>query len=180
MSYSEDDKRRIWERRKGPKTDKTGRDRYGFKIHWDKYGEEPDNYAWEVDHNMPKKAGGPHKIDNWQPLHWITNELKADKVKSGEAKSDNPLTLADLVSHLKPDKDEADTPPMPKVLLDSDKVKPNQGNSDDPIPLEDLFTDFELDKIKSDKGKPDKTLTPTYEQLIEAMVQLIRENKDDK
>jgi len=90
-NYSEAQKKAVWAKRKLKVTAKTGYDRYDLEIHQGEYGKQ-SKYGWNVDHIKPEAQGGKHELSNWQPLHWVSNMVKADIYKPGRK-----LTLTQLI-----------------------------------------------------------------------------------
>lgn len=44
------------------------------------HGNRDSEYGWEIDHIRPVKFGGSDDPDNLQPLNWINNADKSDKL----------------------------------------------------------------------------------------------------
>lgn len=53
------------------------KDACGAWIRRSDYGRNTE-YGWEVDHVVPKAAGGSDDADNLAPLHWENNIAKSD------------------------------------------------------------------------------------------------------
>jgi len=79
---SDKQKRKIWNKGKkisGKNPDAWRKDKYGNVIRSGSYGTEGE-FGWEIDHKKPKSKGGSDSLINKQPLHWLENRKKADKL----------------------------------------------------------------------------------------------------
>lgn len=56
------------------------RDRFGSLITWDAYGDTNSPFGWEVDHILPVSKGGKDQLYNLDPLYWLNNRKKGDRV----------------------------------------------------------------------------------------------------
>ena len=75
----------VWEKAKtipNPNVDasKWRKDYAGAWIKWSKYGDYTSSLGlgWSVDHAKPLSQNGADNIDNWVPLQWENNQMKAD------------------------------------------------------------------------------------------------------
>ncbi|MGQ0742479.1 MAG: HNH endonuclease [Alphaproteobacteria bacterium] len=55
------------------------KDVYGGWMKFDQYGQETE-YGWEIDHIVPSSLGGSDDLSNLQPLWWLHNRKKSDRV----------------------------------------------------------------------------------------------------
>jgi len=167
MSYSEGDKKLVWEKRGVSETDKTDRDTYGFEMRWDEYGDERTPYAWNIDHVKPK---GEHKLCNWQPLHWLTNAVKSDN-------SGNELTLKDLFDYVTPPitVSQPSSKPDPELFHETLKkvIASEMFKESAPLTFDNL-----VKYLKSDNGESDLRLLENpqsfeFEVVIQALKRLL-------
>lgn len=84
-SFSQDTIRAVWD--KGIYTnsynhppDQFRRDKCGELIEYRFYGNRDSTNGWEVDHINPVANGGTDDLSNLQPLYWLNNARKADKL----------------------------------------------------------------------------------------------------
>jgi len=114
-TYTEQQKRDVWEKRKAPKTATTGYDVRRREIHWGEYG-KLTKYGWQVDHIIPESKGGPHELDNWQPLHHKSNQNKSNKL---QVTFDQLIrTIFRMRRNSKSGKGKSSNAPTPKFLVD--------------------------------------------------------------
>lgn len=55
------------------------KDRFGYPIFKPSYG-KTSAMGWELDHILPVSLGGSNKLTNLQPLNWLSNRLKSNKI----------------------------------------------------------------------------------------------------
>lgn len=82
FSVSEKRKRIVWNKASvipGWDPNVWRRDRFGWTMNYQAYGDRNNDYGWEIDHNIPVSAGGQDNIFNMQPLHFRTNIFKSNK-----------------------------------------------------------------------------------------------------
>ncbi len=47
---------------------------------WSEHGNRDSKYGWEIDHINPVANGGGDELNNLQPLNWVNNANKGDKL----------------------------------------------------------------------------------------------------
>ena len=75
--WTENDKRRVWNKTCGSKT--PGKDACGNTVKFGEHGNTSSTYGWEIDHIKPVSKGGSDNLSNLQVLQWSVNRAKADK-----------------------------------------------------------------------------------------------------
>jgi len=66
-------------------------DRYGALIARFAYGNPRSPFGWEIDHILPVRRGGTDRLENLQPLRWMTNREKGDRYPwRGRRRADGP------------------------------------------------------------------------------------------
>ena len=81
----------VWKKAahiKGKDPNTIRRDNNGNMIMYDHHGNKKSRYGWQIDHITATAKGGSDFIDNLQPLKWIDNSLKSDKIEN-KRKYDN-------------------------------------------------------------------------------------------
>lgn len=69
-------RRMVWEKGQpigGYSPDIWRFDAFGNLIHWPHYGDRSSKYGWEIDHIVPKAAGGMDHLSNLRPLRCRDN-----------------------------------------------------------------------------------------------------------
>ena len=85
MSYSHTERQKIFNHT-------NGRCHYCKKeLKFEDYGKRNKSGAWEVDHIIPKKMGGPDFHYNLAPIHPECNRKKADKLFDLQSIIFNPV-----------------------------------------------------------------------------------------
>lgn len=83
--FSEEKIQKVWE--KGSKVEGYDENRYrqdtcGAWMEREKYGDQKDNFGWEIDHVYPDAKGGGNELQNLRPMNWANNRSKADNFPS--------------------------------------------------------------------------------------------------
>ncbi len=55
-------------------------DQCGSAMKFSEHGNRKSEVGWEIDHINPVSNGGLDTIENLQPLNWVNNVLKNDKL----------------------------------------------------------------------------------------------------